>query len=321
LSDRTVAAAESSDAPDLHAPQTPFDSGMLATGDGHTLYWEQCGNPEGVPVLFLHGGPGAGVAPAYRRFFDPRTHRGILFDQRGCGRSAPRASLEANTTWDLVEDIERLRRHLDIPRWFVLGGSWGSTLALAYGQSHPDHCLGFVLRGVFLFRAAEVDWFLNGMGHFFPDAADAFLRFLPAEERARPLDSYYRRLCDPDSRVHGPAAVTWSRYEESCSRLIPRAADASAEACLPLARMEAHYMVHRGFLDEGQLLRDIDRIAHLPAVLVQGRYDMVCPPASAWELHRAWPDSRLVMVPDAGHAAMEPGIRRAIVQSLNALTA
>ncbi len=305
---------------DLYAPQAPFDSGMLAVGDGHTLYWEQCGNPDGVPVVFLHGGPGAGVAPAYRRFFDPVVHRAVLFDQRGCGRSAPRAGLEANTTWDLVDDIERLRRHLDIPRWLVLGGSWGSTLALAYGQAYPERCLGFVLRGVFLFRAAEVDWFLNGMGRFFPEAGEAFLGFLPDSERATPLPSYYRRLCDPDQRIHGPAAIAWSRYEESCSRLIPRGAESSAQASLPLARMEAHYMINRGFLEEAQLLRDIGRISHLPAVLVQGRYDLVCPPASAWDLHRAWPGSRLIMVPDAGHAAMEPGIRRAIVQALGELT-
>ncbi|MBB4285455.1 prolyl aminopeptidase [Roseospira goensis] len=310
------AANTQTDLRDLHPPITPFDSGVLPVADGHALYWEQCGRPDGLPVLFLHGGPGAGIAPTYRRFFDPGRHRAVLFDQRGCGRSSPRATLDGNTTWDLVADIERLRRHLGLDRWLVLGGSWGSTLALAYGQRHPDRCLGFVLRGIFLFRAREVDWFLNGMGHFFPEARHAFLDFLPAAERATPLQSYYRRLCDPDPGVHGPAAVAWSRYEEACSRLVPRLSDTPADACLPLARMEAHYMMHQGFLDEGQLLRDIDRIAHLPAILIQGRYDLVCPPTSAWELHTAWPGSRLVMVPDAGHAAMEPGIRRAIVQAL-----
>lgn len=314
------AATSHADLSDLHPPVTPFESGVLDVGDGHTLYWEQCGNPAGIPVLFVHGGPGAGIAPAYRRFFDPERHLAVLFDQRGCGRSVPRAHIGANTTWDLVADIERLRTHLGIEQWFVLGGSWGSTLALAYGQAHPDRCLGFVLRGIFLFRAREVAWFLDGMGTFFPEARDAFLSHLPPPERATPLDSYYRRLCDPDPAIHGPAAVAWSRYEESCSRLVPRVGDSPAAACLPLARMEAHYMVNRGFMDEGQLLRDIGRIAHLPGVLIQGRYDMVCPPVSAVDLHAAWPASRLEMVPDAGHAAMEPGIRRAIVRAINGIT-
>jgi proline iminopeptidase len=307
------------DLPDLHPPATPFESGVLAVPEGHALYWEQCGNPDGLPVVFLHGGPGAGTSPTYRRFFDPKRHRAVLFDQRGCGRSTPRASLDANTTWDLVDDIDRLRRHLGIERWLVVGGSWGSTLALAYGQAFPDHCLGFVLRGIFLFRAVEVDWFLSGMGTIFPEAQEAFLGFLPADERAAPLHSYYRRLCDPSPSVHGPAAVAWSRYEEACSRLVPRLTEASPEACLPLARMEAHYMIHAGFLEEGQLLRDLPRIRHLPATLVQGRYDIVCPPRTAWDLHQAWPGSQLVMVPDAGHAAMEPGIRRGMIEALNAM--
>jgi len=302
---------------DLHPPAAPFESGFLNVGGGHALYWEQSGARDGMPVLFLHGGPGAGIAPTYRRFFDPAQHRAVLFDQRGCGRSSPRGATEANTTWHLVADIERLRTHLGIERWHVLGGSWGSTLALAYGQSHPEHCLGFVLRGIFLFRAREVAWFLDGMGRFFPEARAEFIGFLPSEERTTPLESYYRRLCNPDPSVYGPAAIAWSRYEESCSRLVPRVSAGSADVCLPLARMESHYMIHRGFLDEGQLLRDMSRIAHLPATLIQGRYDMVCPPESAHDLHAAWPGSRLEIVPDAGHAAMEPGIRRAIVRALN----
>lgn len=309
------------DLTDLHPPAAPFESGMLGVSDGHALYWEQCGAPSGVPVLFLHGGPGAGTAPTYRRFFHPERHRAVLFDQRGCGRSLPRGDLTGNTTWHLVADIEHLREHLGIERWLVVGGSWGSTLALAYGQAHPERCLGFVLRGIFLFRTAEVAWFLDGMGTFFPEAREAFLAYLPEDERHRPLEGYYKRLCDPDPAVNGPAAVAWSRYEESCSRLVPRVSETAAEACLPLARLEAHYMVHRGFLEEAQLLRDLPRIRHLPATLIQGRYDMVCPPRTAWDLHQAWPGSRLEMIPDAGHAALEPGIRCAIVSAVAAMTA
>jgi len=305
------------DLTDLYQPLAPFDSGMLPVGGGHALYWEQCGRRDGLSALFLHGGPGAGIAPAYRRFFDPQRYRTVLFDQRGCGRSTPRGTVEGNTTQTLVADIERLREHLGIERWVVMGGSWGSTLALAYGQAHPERCLAFVLRGIFLFRAAEVAWFLTGMGRFFPEAHAAFLEHLPKAERADPLASYYARLNDPDPLVHGPAALAWSRYEEHCSRLVPRLSDASADACLPLARLEAHYMVNAGFLREGQLLADMPRIAHLPAMLVQGRYDLVCPPTSAFDLHAAWPGSRLVIVPDAGHAALEPGIRRALVRALD----
>ncbi len=312
----TISAAHP-DLADLYPPTAPFDSGMLPVDGGHALYWEQCGRPSGVPAVFLHGGPGAGIAPAYRRFFDPNRYRVVLFDQRGCGRSTPRGSTQGNTTTDLVADIERLRQHLGIERWVVMGGSWGSTLALAYGQAHPERCVAFVLRGLFLFRAAEVAWFLTGMGRFFPEAHQAFLAHLPEAERADPLAAYHARLVDPSPAVHGPAAVAWSRYEEHCSRLVPRLSDASAEACLPLARLEAHYMVNGGFVREGQLLDDMHRIAHLPATLVQGRYDLVCPPTTAFDVHAAWPGSQLVMVPDAGHAALEPGIRRALVRALD----
>jgi proline iminopeptidase len=300
---------------DLFPPIEPHDAGWLPVDGGHQLYWEVTGNPDGVPVLFLHGGPGAGTAPAYRRFFDPAFWRIVLFDQRGCGRSRPTAQVEANTTAHLVADIEALRRHLGIERWLQFGGSWGSTLALAYGQAHPNRCLGFVLRGVFLFRQAEVDWFLTGMGHFFPEAARRQAGHQPEPEQADLLGAYWRRLTHPDPAVHLPAARVWCGYEEACARLLPRIEPGEPDpmALVAMARLEAHYMVNRGFLAEGELLANLARIAHLPAAIVQGRYDVICPPATAAELAAAWPNARLTMVADAGHSAMEPAIRSALV--------
>ncbi|MGC2857253.1 prolyl aminopeptidase [Novispirillum sp. DQ9] len=303
---------------DWFPPLEPRRHGMLDVGDGHHLYWEESGNPDGVPVVYVHGGPGAGCAPAYRRFFDPARTRIILFDQRGAGRSRPYAAVEANTTAHLIADMEALRRALGVDRWLLFGGSWGSTLALAYGQAHPERCLGFVLRGVFLFTAREVDWFLTGMGRLFPEAAAAFLDHLPAAERAEPLGSYHRRLCDPDPAVHGPAAQAWTAYEDACSRLLPRGTG-GGPGNLAMARLEAHYMMHGGFLEEGALLAGIDAVRHLPCVIVQGRYDIVCPPEAAWALHRAWPGSVLRMIPDAGHSALEPGTCRALVAAAGAL--
>jgi proline iminopeptidase len=293
---------------------------MLETGDGHTLYWEESGNPHGVPVLFVHGGPGAGTAPPYRRFFDPTFWRTILFDQRGCGRSTPAACVEANTTGHLIADMELLRRTLRVDRWVLFGGSWGSTLALAYGQAHPERCLAFVLRGVFLFRPQEVEWFMTGMGTFFPEARRRFAAHIP-DAGPDLLAAYYRRLTDPDPGVHMPAARIWCAYEESCARLIPRGepGDGDPAACLAMARIECHYMVHNGFLRPNQLLDGMPRISHLPAIIVQGRYDMVCPPASADDLARHWPRARLNMVPDAGHSAMEPGTRLALVAAMEGL--
>lgn len=305
---------------DLFPPVEPNASGMLEVGDGHTLYWEESGNPRGVPVLFVHGGPGAGCAPAYRRFFDPRFWRIILFDQRGCGRSLPAASVHANTTQALVADMEALRCLLGVERWVLFGGSWGSTLALAYGQSHPDRALAFVLRGIFLCRPQEIDWFMTGMGIFFPEARRRFAAHV-AEDGGDELQAWYRRLTDPDPAIHRPAARVWCSYEEACARLVPRGEvmESDGPASLAMARLECHYMVHGGFLAPDQLLRDMHRIRHLPASIVQGRYDMVCPPASAWDLSRAWPAARLTMVPDAGHSAMEPGIRLALVGAMEGL--
>lgn len=304
---------------DLFPPIEPFQTGMLAVGDRHTLYWEVSGNPQGVPVLFLHGGPGAATAPAYRRFFDPSFWRIVLFDQRGCGRSVPAASVEANTTAHLVGDIEALRTLLGVDRWLLFGGSWGSTLALAYGQAHPDRVLGFVLRGVFLFRRGEVEWFLTGMGTFFPEVWRRFAAHVaPATDL---LAAYHRRLRDPDPAVHLAAARVWCGYEEACARLMPRldASDMAAAAALAMARIECHYMRHHGFLADNQLLRHLPAIAHLPCTIVQGRYDMVCPPAAADDLATAWPKARLVMLPDAGHSSMEPSIRAGLVGAVEGM--
>lgn len=303
---------------DLFPPFEAHASGMLDVGDGHSLYWEVSGNPVGPVVVFVHGGPGAGTAPSYRRFFDPDIWRVVLFDQRGCGKSRPHASIAANTTGHLVADMEALRAHLGIDRWLLFGGSWGSTLALAYGQTHPQRCAGFVLRGVFLFRPHEVEWFLSGMGHFFPEAWRRFMGFLPAVERGDPLAAYMYRLASPDPSVHMPAAKVWCGYEEACARLLPRGDSSEAEGAgaLAMARIEAHYMVHEGFLEPNQLLTGLPRIAHLPVTIVQGRYDVICPPATAEELALSWPGARLTMVADAGHSAMEPSIRSALVGAM-----
>jgi proline iminopeptidase len=303
---------------DLFPPIEPFATGMLPVGDGHALYWEQSGQPEGVAVLFLHGGPGAGCAAAFRRFFDPTVWRIVLHDQRGAGRSVPAASITANTTADLVADIERLRAHLGIESWMVFGGSWGSTLALAYGQAHPERCLGFVLRGIFLFHPEEVAWFLHGMGRFFPEAEARFLGHLPPAERGDPLAAYIRRLNHPDPQVHLPAARIWCGYEDACARLVPAPGvfEVDAPGMLAMARIEAHYMRHGGFLAPGQLLAGMAAIRHIPAHLVQGRYDVVCPPSSAAALAAHWPAASLQILPDCGHSAMEPPLRAALVAAV-----
>ncbi|MFD2235597.1 prolyl aminopeptidase [Phaeospirillum tilakii] len=308
---------------ELFPPIESRESGWLPVGDGHEIHWELSGNPTGPVVLFVHGGPGAGTQPAYRRFFDPGFWRILLVDQRGCGQSRPAASVEANTTADLIADFERLRRHLGIERWLLFGGSWGSTLALAYGQAHPTRCLGFVLRGVFLFSAAEIDWFLTGMGRFFPEAGRRFATFLPPEEREEGLTAWRRRLNHPDPAIHLPAARAWCAYEEACARLLPLAEEPGpvGPSGLALARIEAHYMAHQGFLAPGQLLNGMAAIRHLPAIIVQGRYDVICPPHTAFALARAWPGALLRMVPDAGHAAMEPPLRAALVEAVERIKA
>ena len=302
---------------DLFPPLEPYRTGHLALDARHRMYWEEAGNPHGPPILFLHGGPGAGATPAHRRFFDPSFWRIVIFDQRGGGRSTPLGAVEDNSPADLVGDIERLRRELGIARWVVFGGSWGSTLALHYAETHPERVRGLILRGIFLCRASEIDWFLYGMRTVFPEAWRAFAGLLPEAERGDLLANYYRRLIDPDPRVHMPAARAWSVYEGACSTLLPNpetvAAFGEDRLAIGLARIEAHYFTWHLFPPEHDLVARIGGIRHLPAVIVQGRYDMVCPIRSADELARAWPEAEYVIVRDAGHSAMEPGIREQLV--------
>ncbi|MEG2030087.1 MAG: prolyl aminopeptidase [Janthinobacterium sp.] len=295
---------------------SPNRHGMLAVDDLHTIYWEECGNPDGIPVLFLHGGPGAGLSPQHRRFFDPQRYRVILFDQRGAGKSTPLGEWRNNTTQLLIDDIETLRARFGIAQWLVFGGSWGSTLALAYGQAHPEACLGFVLRGIFLCTQAEIDWFIDGVRWFYPDLHEEFAAPIPADERGDLLAAYVKRILSSDPAVYWPAARAWSRFEGRRVYLMPQPEDAPNDALdLGVGRLESHYMANLGFMEEDQLIRNMGRIAHLPAVIVQGRYDAICPPLSAYRLHQAWPGSQLEMIPDAGHGALEHGIASALVRA------
>ncbi|MQA64843.1 MAG: prolyl aminopeptidase [Alphaproteobacteria bacterium] len=307
----------------LYPPIEPFETGMIDLDSRHRMYFEVSGKADGVPVVFLHGGPGAGTHAHHRRYFDPRHYRIVLFDQRGAGRSEPFGELADNTTAHLVADMETLRRYLGVERWLLFGGSWGSTLALAYAESHPDRVIGMVLRGIFLARAFEVDWFLHGMRAFFPEAWDRFAGFLPPEERGDLLTGYHRRLADPDPEVHMPAARVWSTYEGACSTLRHdpdiEAEFGASRTALGLARLEAHYFVNRLFMAENQLIDNIGMVSGIPATVVQGRYDVVCPIRSADELVRHWPgepganglDYRVIA--DSGHAASEPGTRAALI--------
>ncbi len=302
---------------DLFPPIEPFESGRLEREAPHSLYWELCGNPTGQPVVFLHGGPGAGASPDHRRFFDPDHYRIVIFDQRGAGRSTPLGELGNNTTGHLIADLEALRARLDIARWLVFGGSWGSTLALAYAEAHPEVVTGLILRGIFLCRKEEIDWFLYGIRWVFPEIWRRFAEAVPAAERNDLLSAYHRRLVDPDPAVHLPLARAWSTYEGACSTLLASPETVAAfgrdTMALGLARIEAHYFRNGIFLEEGALLGNLERIRKIPGVIVQGRYDLVCPIATAEELHRRWPEADYQVIPDAGHSAMEPGIRRALV--------
>ncbi|WP_243232007.1 prolyl aminopeptidase [Microbacterium sp. CIAB417] len=306
----------------LYPPIEPYESGELLVGDGQRIYWEQSGNPEGKPVVFLHGGPGGGTSPWHRRFFDPERYRIVLLDQRGCGKSTPHASdpaadLRFNTTWHLVADLELLRRNLGIERWQVFGGSWGSTLALSYAQAHPEVVTELVLRGIFTLRRHELEWFYEGgASAIFPDLWEGYVAEIPVLERSRMIEAYHRRLFDADPAVHRPAALAWTRWEASTLTLRPDpelvASMTDPDAATAFARIENHYFVNHGWLREGQLIEEVDRIRHIPAVIVQGRYDVCTPIMTAWDLHRAWPESELVVVDDASHSASEPGIAAAL---------
>ncbi|KAJ6823124.1 proline iminopeptidase [Iris pallida] len=303
----------------LYAYIEPYESGFLKVSDVHTLYWEQSGNPSGHPVIFLHGGPGAGTSASNRRFFDPEFYRIILFDQRGAGKSTPHACLDENTTWDLVSDIEKLREHLKISEWQVFGGSWGSTLALAYSQSHPEKVTGLVLRGIFLLRKKELDWFYEGgAAAIFPDAWEPFRDFIPENERSSFIDAYNKRLRSNDTNIQVMAARIWTTWELMTAHLIQneenvkRGEDDSFS--LAFARIENHYFVNKGFLpSDSYLLDNVDKIRHIKTVIVQGRYDVCCPMMSAWDLHKAWPEAELKVIPDAGHSANEIGTAAELV--------
>ena len=307
----------------LYPEIDPYDIGHLQVSDVHHLYYEQCGNPNGKPVVFLHGGPGAGLIPDYRRFFDPEVYRIILFEQRGSGRSLPHASLEDNTTWHLVDDIEKMRKHFGVEQWLVFGGSWGSTLSLAYAETHPERVRGLVLRGIFLGRPTEVRWFYeegHGASAIFPEIWEQYVQLIPESERGDMIAAYYRRLTSDDLTVRLAAAEAWSLWEASALKLIPDPKVieefTEPELAIALARIECHYFMNNCFFEtDNYLIEQIDRIRHIPAVIVHGRYDIVCPFTNAWDLHRAWAEASLEIIPNAGHAATELGIADALVRA------
>jgi proline iminopeptidase len=302
----------------LYPAIQPYVTHSLAVEPPHVLHVEECGNPSGIPVVFLHGGPGSGCEPFHRCFFDPNVYRIVLFDQRGCGRSRPHGTLEGNTTQALVADIETIREHLGIERWVVFGGSWGSTLGLVYAQAHPERVLGLILRGIFLCRPGDIRWFYqDGAGHLFPDYWEDYIEPIPEEERSDLVSAYYRRLAGEDEVARMAAAKAWSLWEGRCATLRP--SDSVVEhfsdpyTAFSLARIECHYFAHDTFLEPNQILRDAHRLKHIPGVIVHGRYDVVCPLDQAWALHQAWPQADLKIIGDAGHAASEPGIVDALV--------
>ncbi len=305
----------------LYPEIEPYHRENLPVSDIHTLYIEQSGNPEGRPIVLLHGGPGGGCSPSYRRYFDPKKWRIILFDQRGCGKSTPFADLRENTTWDLVSDIEVIRKHLKVDKWAIFGGSWGSTLALSYSITHPEACTALFLRGIFMLRKKELDWFYQeGASKIYPDAWEQYIRPIPENERGNFIEAFYKRLTSENSEVRREAAVAWSVWEASTSKLIQDenmmdsfATDQFAEA---FARIECHYFINKGFFEsEDFILKNISKIRHIPAIIVQGRYDIVCPAESAWELHRAWPEAEFKLIQDAGHSLSEKGIQAALVEA------
>ncbi|MCB1650602.1 MAG: prolyl aminopeptidase [Alphaproteobacteria bacterium] len=305
---------------ELFPATTPYSSGFLSVeNDTHQLYWEQSGNPDGVPIIFLHGGPGAGATPTHRRFFDPEHYRIIIFDQRGSGRSHPLGSLENNTTAHLVADIETLRKHLKINRWHVFGGSWGSTLALSYATQHPKHCLSLILRGIFLCEQTEIDWFLYGMKNIFPESWETFASIIPADRHNDLLNAYYERLTDPDPEIQMQAGLHWSAYEGACSLLIPKSTpprtDEERLHALALARIEAHYFKHHVIAPENSLLNKVKALRAIPSSIIQGRYDVICPIITAHQLHDIWPEADYIIIPNAGHSALDPALQSALIQA------
>jgi proline iminopeptidase len=312
----------------LYPPIEPHASGLLDVGDGHRIYWETSGNPDGKPAVFLHGGPGSGTHPLQRRMFDPNAYRIVLFDQRGCGRSTPHvadgdAGLANNTTWHLVADLERLREHLGIDRWQLFGGSWGATLAIAYAETHPERVSEIVLRGVFLLRQVELDWmYAGGAGMLFPEAWANFAGAVRADERGDLLAAYHRMINDPDPAVRAGAAVAWSNWEGAAVSLVPdaqmKAQYAKPSFAVPFARIALHYFSNRGWLDPDQLIRDAGKLAGIPGRIIQGRYDSVTPPATAWALHQAWPGSELLILPRAGHAVTDSGVLDGLIKATDA---
>ncbi len=304
---------------DLFPAITPYSTGFLNVGGKHELYWEQSGNPEGVPILLLHGGPGAGATPMHRRFFNPDHYRIVIFDQRGAGRSTPLGSLENNTTRHLIEDIETLRAHLKIKRWHLFGGSWGSTLAMSYAALYPQNCLSLILRGIFLCEQEEIDWFLYGMKTIFPEAWEQFAGLLPEKEQDDLLGGYYRLLTGDDEEAQLEAATRWSLYEGACSSLLPNyetiTTPEQKQHALALARIEAHYFKNEVITPENSLLKRIDLFRAIPATIVQGRYDVICPMVTANKLHQLWPEADFIVAPDAGHSAMDPAMRSRLIEA------
>ena len=310
----------------LYPEIEPYETGRIDVGDGHSLYWERCGTRGAKPAVFLHGGPGAGCSPGHRRQFDPARYDITLFDQRGCGRSRPHASLEANTTWHLVEDIERLREMVGVERWMAFGGSWGSTLALAYAQTHPDRVTELVLRGIFTFRQSELDWlYRQGASEIFPDKWEEFVALIPEAERGDLVAAYHRRLTGDDAAAQLEAAKAWSKWEAETVTLLPNPAvieeHTADEFAVAIARIENHYMINKGWIEEGALIRDAALLRDIPAVIVQGRYDCCTPPVTAWDLHRTWPEAELEIVPDGGHLFNEPGVLDGLIRATDKFAA
>jgi len=304
----------------LYPPIEPYETGMLDVGDGHRIYYERSGTPGAKPGVFLHGGPGGGISPEHRSLFDPERYDVVLFDQRGCGKSTPHAELEANTTWHLIADIERLRERAGVEKWLVFGGSWGSTLALAYAQTHPERTSELVLRGIFTARESELDWYYQfGASDVFPDAWDAFLAPIPDAERGNLREAYRKRLTGDDEAARLEAAMAWTLWEGRTITLLPdpefTASFEDPHYALAFARIENHYFVHKAWLDEGQLIRDAHKLRGIPGTIVQGRYDIACPARTAWDLHKAWPEAAFHLVDGAGHAFSEPGILDQLIRA------